>query len=163
MEQWENPHTHPSNGNMTMCGIIQQNWKGTNAFRHIRDHRLETLMCETPRMHQSRLRKRPELPYPPAMERKGHGRDAVGVIASGPRDHDPFTQLGYGKLSSWDRIAERADATLIAARGSHVRASDGSVRINDERSRRLPVGDAHHRIDLDGRAQFGGQHVFALH
>ena len=71
--------------------------------------------------------------------------------------------LGYGKLSSWDRIAERADATLIAARGSHVRASDGAVRIDDEHSRRLPVGDAHHRIDLDRRAQFGGQHVFALH
>ena len=67
-----------------------------------------------------------------------------------------LARLGYGKLSSWDRIAERADAALIAARGSHVRASDGSVRINDEHSRRLPVGDAHHRIDLDGRAQFGG-------
>lgn len=25
MEQWENPHTRPSNGNTTMCGIIQQN------------------------------------------------------------------------------------------------------------------------------------------
>lgn len=61
-----------------MCGIIQQNWKGTNAFRHIRNHRLETLMCETPRMHQSRLRKHPELPYPPTMERKGHGRDQRG-------------------------------------------------------------------------------------
>ena len=71
--------------------------------------------------------------------------------------------LGYGKLSSWNRIAERADATLITTRGSHVRASDGSVRIDDEHSRRLPVGDAHHRIDFDRRAQFGGQHVFALH
>ena len=70
---------------------------------------------------------------------------------------------GYGKLSLWNRIAERADATLIAASGSHVRASDGSVRIDDEHSRRLPVGDAHHRIDFDRRAQFGGQHVFALH
>lgn len=70
--------------------------------------------------------------------------------------------LGYGKLSSWDRIAERADATLIAARGSHVRASDGAVRIDDEHSRRLPVRYAHHAIDLDRRAQFGGQHVFAL-
>ena len=78
MEQWENPHTRPPNGNATMCGIIQQNWKGTNAFRHIRNHRLETLVCETPRMHQSGLRKRPELPYPPAMERKGHGRDQRG-------------------------------------------------------------------------------------
>ena len=58
---------------------------------------------------------------------------------------------GYGKLSSWDRIAERADATLIAASGSHVRASDGSVRIDDKHSRRLPVGDAHHSIDLDRR------------
>lgn len=25
MEQWENPHTRPSNNNTTMCGIIQQN------------------------------------------------------------------------------------------------------------------------------------------
>lgn len=24
MEQWKNPHTRPSNGNTTMCGIIQQ-------------------------------------------------------------------------------------------------------------------------------------------
>ena len=71
--------------------------------------------------------------------------------------------LGYGKLSSWDRIAERADATLIAASGSHVRASDGAVRIDDEHSRRLPVRHAHHRIDFDRRAQFDGQHVFALH
>ena len=71
--------------------------------------------------------------------------------------------LGYGKLSSWDRIAERAGATLIAASGSHVRASDGAVRIDDEHSRRLPVRHAHHSIDLDRRAQFGGQHVFALH
>ena len=68
----------------------------------------------------------------------------------------------YGKLSSWDRITERADATIIAASGSHVRASDGSVRIDDEHSRRLPVGDAHHRIDFDWRAQFGGQRVIAL-
>lgn len=44
------------------------------------------------------------------------------------------TNRGYGKLSSWDRIAERADATLIAASGSHVRASDGAVRIDDEHS-----------------------------
>lgn len=73
------------------------------------------------------------------------------------------TNRGYGKLSSWDRIAERADATLIAASGSHVRASDDSVRLDDEHSRRLPIGNAHHRIDLDRRAQFGGQHVFALH
>ena len=58
---------------------------------------------------------------------------------------------GYGKLSSWDRIAERADATLIAARGSHVRASDGSVGIDDEHSRHLPVGHAYHRVDLDRR------------
>ena len=70
---------------------------------------------------------------------------------------------GYGKLSSWNRIAERADAILIAASGSHVRASDGSVRLDAEHSRRLPVRHAHHSIDLDRRAQFGGQHVFALH
>lgn len=60
-------------------------------------------------------------------------------------------RLGYGKLSSWDRIAERAHATLIAASGSHVRASDGSVRIDDKHSRRLPVRHAHHAIDLDRR------------
>lgn len=66
------------------------------------------------------------------------------------------TNRGYGKLSSWDRIAERAGATLIAASGSHVRASDGAVRIDDEHSRRLPARHAHHRIDLDRRAQFGG-------
>ena len=59
--------------------------------------------------------------------------------------------LGYGKLSSWDRIAERARATLIAASGSHVRASDGSVRIDGKHSRRLPVRHAHHAIDLDRR------------
>lgn len=73
------------------------------------------------------------------------------------------TNRGYGKLSSWNRIAERANTTLIAASGSHVRASNGSVRIDGEHSRRLPVRYAHHRIDFDRRAQFGGQHVFALH
>ena len=78
-----------------------------------------------------------------------------------PMPNLPFK--GYGKLSSWDRIAERADATLIAASGSHVRTSDGAVRIDDEHSRRLPVGNAHHRIDFDRRAQFDGQRVFALH
>lgn len=61
------------------------------------------------------------------------------------------TNRGYGKLSSWDRIAERADATLIAASGSHVRASNGAVRIDDEHSRRLPVRHAHHSIDIDRR------------
>ena len=70
--------------------------------------------------------------------------------------------LGYGKLSSWDRIAERADAILIAASGSHVRASDGSVRIDAEHSRRLPVRHAHHRIDFNRMAQFSRQLVFAL-
>lgn len=70
---------------------------------------------------------------------------------------------GYGKLSSWNRITERANTTLIAASGSHVRALDGSVRLDDERSRRLPVRHAHHSIDLDGWPQFGGQHVFASH
>lgn len=49
--------------------------------------------------------------------------EAVGCIRR-------FPLLGYGKLSSWDRIAERTHATLIAARGSHVRASDGAVRID---------------------------------
>lgn len=81
--------------------------------------------------------------------------EAVGCIRRLPL-------LGYGKLSSWDRIAERAGATLIAASGSHVRTSDGSVRVDGEHSRRLPVRHAHHSIDLDRRAQFGGQHVFAL-
>lgn len=59
--------------------------------------------------------------------------------------------LGYGKLSSWDRIAERAHATLIAACSSHVRASDDSFGFDDEHSRRLPVRHAHHSIDLDRR------------
>ena len=70
---------------------------------------------------------------------------------------------GYGKLSSWERITERAGAKLIAASGSHVRASDDSVRIDDEHSRRLPVRHAHHSIDLDRRTQFSRQLVFALH
>lgn len=59
---------------------------------------------------------------------------------------------GYGKPHSWDRIAERAYTTLITTSGSHVRASDGAVRIDNEHSRRLPVGNAYHRIDFDRRA-----------
>ena len=82
---------------------------------------------------------------------------------SGFDDGEPFAVVqGYGKPSSWNRITERDNTTLIAASGSHVRASNGSLRIDDEHSRRLPVGDAHHRIDFDRRAQFSGQHVFAL-
>ena len=46
---------------------------------------------------------------------------------------------GYGKLSSWNRIAKRADATLIAASGSHVRHSDSSISSGREASRRLPI------------------------
>ena len=80
--------------------------------------------------------------------------------AVGPMPDLPFK--GYGKLSSWNRITERADAKLITARGSHVRASDDSVRIDDEHSRRLPVRHAHHSVDLDGWPQFGGQRVIAL-
>ena len=49
------------------------------------------------------------------------------------------TNLGYGKLSSWDRIAERADAILIAANVSHVRHSDSSISFGREASRRLPI------------------------
>ena len=49
------------------------------------------------------------------------------------------TNLGYGKLSSWDRIAERADAILIAANVSHVRHSDSSISSGREASRRLPI------------------------
>lgn len=45
---------------------------------------------------------------------------------------------GYGKLS-WDRIAERADAILIAANVSHVRHSDSSISSGREASRRLPI------------------------
>ena len=71
--------------------------------------------------------------------------------------------LGYGKLSSWDRIAERADAKLIAASGSHVRHSDSSVGIDDEHSRSLSVRHAHHSVDLDGWLQSDRQRVFALH
>ena len=47
-------------------------------------------------------------------------------------------RLGYGKLS-WDRIAERADAILIAANVSHVRHSDSSISSGREASRRLPI------------------------
>ena len=47
--------------------------------------------------------------------------------------------LGYGKLSSWDRIAERAEAILIAANVSHVRHSDSSISSGREASRRLPI------------------------
>ena len=46
---------------------------------------------------------------------------------------------GYGKLSSWDRIAERAGAILIAANVSHVRHSDSSISFGREASRRLPI------------------------
>ena len=46
---------------------------------------------------------------------------------------------GYGKLSSWDRIAERADAILIATNVSHVRHSDSSISSGREASRRLPI------------------------
>ena len=52
---------------------------------------------------------------------------------------------------------------MIAARGSHVRTSDGAVRIDDEHPRRLPVRHAHHSIDLDRRTQSGWDRVFALH
>ena len=100
---------------------------------------------------------------PPAVDGRQTIDDASTDCEFRVGGHFREMDRGYGKLSSWDRIAERADATLIAASGSHVRASDGSVRIDDEHSRRLPVGDAHHRIDFDRRAQFGGQHVFALH
>jgi hypothetical protein len=41
---------------------------------------------------------------------------------------------GYGKLSSWDWIAEGTHASCAAACGSHVRASYGAVRIDDEHS-----------------------------
>ena len=59
--------------------------------------------------------------------------------------------LGYGKPHSWDRIAERACTTLITTSGSHVRHSDSPVGIDAERSRRLPVRHAYHRVDLDRR------------
>lgn len=52
---------------------------------------------------------------------------------------------------------------MVAASGSHVRASDGAVRVDGEHSRRLPVGDAHHSIDLDRRPQSDWNRVFALH
>ena len=45
----------------------------------------------------------------------------------------------YGKLSSWERITEQADAILIAANGSHVRHSDSSINSGREASRRLPI------------------------
>ena len=45
-----------------------------------------------------------------------------------------FPWLGYGKLSSWDWIAEGTHASCAAACGSHVRAFYGAVRIDDEHS-----------------------------
>ena len=57
--------------------------------------------------------------------------------AVGPMPDLPFK--GYGKLSSWDRIAERAGAILIAANVSHVRHSDSSISSGREASRRLPI------------------------
>lgn len=99
---------------------------------------------------------------PPAVDGRQAIDDASADCEFRVGGHFREMDRGYGKLSSWDRIAERAGATLIAACGSHVRHSDSSVRIDDEHSRRLPVGDAHHRIDFDWRAQFGGQRVIAL-
>lgn len=74
-----------------------------------------------------------------------------------------LTCPGYGKLESRYRIAERAHAALVAASGSHVRASDCPVWIDDKHSRRLSIGHAHHPVDFDRRAESGGQYVLALH
>lgn len=137
-----------------LIGIVYEHVEGFAGGLHVhacQSHSIPRLIAESPFVD------------PPAID----GRQAIDDASTDCefRVGGQFreTNRGYGKLSSWDRIAERADATLIAARGSHVRASDGAVRIDDEHSRRLPVRHAHHRIDLDRRAQFGGQHVFALH
>ena len=137
-----------------LIGIVYEHVEGFAGGLHVhacQSHSIPRLIAESPFVD------------PPAID----GRQAIDDASTDCefRVGGQFreTNRGYGKLSSWDRIAERADATLIAARGSHVRASDGAVRIDDEHSRRLPVRHARHRIDLDRRAQFGGQHVFALH
>lgn len=137
-----------------LIGIVYEHVEGFAGGLHVhacQSHSIPRLIAESPFVD------------PPAID----GRQAIDDASTDCefRVGGQFreTNRGYGKLSSWDRIAERADAILIAARGSHVRASDGAVRIDDEHSRRLPVRHAHHRIDLDRRAQFGGQHVFALH
>ena len=137
-----------------LIGIVYEHVEGFAGGLHVhacQSHSIPRLIAESPFVD------------PPAID----GRQAIDDASTDCefRVGGQFreTNRGYGKLSSWDRIAERADATLIAARGSHVRASDGAVRIDDEHSRRLSVRHAHHRIDLDRRAQFGGQHVFALH
>ena len=128
----------------------------------------ETFHCG-PHIHACQKRTIPrlllELAFvdPPAVD----GRQTIDDVSTDCefRVGGRFREMdrGYGKLSSWDRITERADATLIAASGSHVRASDDSAGIDDEHSRRLPVRHAHHSLDLNRRPQFSRQLVFALH
>ena len=137
-----------------LIGIVCEHVEGFAGGLHVhacQSHSIPRLIAESPFVD------------PPAVD----GRQAINDASTDCefRVGGQFREMnrGYGKLSSWDRIAERPGATLIATRGSHVRASDGSVRIDDEHSRRLPVRYAHHRIDFDRRAQFDGQHVFALH
>lgn len=136
-----------------LIGIVYEHVEGFAGGLHVhacQSHPIPRLIAESPFVD------------PPAID----GRQAIDDASTDCefRVGGQFREMnrGYGKLS-WDRIAERADAILIAASGSHVRALDGSVRIDDEHSRRLPVRYAHHRIDFDRRAQFGGQHVFASH
>ena len=62
--------------------------------------------------------------------------------------------LGYGKLADW--VCDGSGALLATACRTEVSNSDDTVRLNNQHSRGLTVGDAHHRIDLDRRAQFGG-------
>ena len=138
---------------MVFIGIVYELVEAFTGGLHVhacQSHSITRLIAESPFVD------------PPAVD----GRQAIDDASADCefRVGGQFREMnrGYGKLSSWDRIAERADATLIAARGSHVRASDGAVRIDDEHSRRLPVRYTHHAIDLDRWAQFGGQHVFAL-
>lgn len=86
------------------------------------------------------------------------GRHHAVAVGAGTNQ----SAMGYGKLSSWERITERANASLIAASRTHVRTSDSAVRIDNQHSSRLPVRHAYHRVDFDWRAQFGGQRVIAL-
>ena len=88
--------------------------------------------------HLPLLRGIPAHVEPDGMKRDDqHPADKRGAIIHVPVS--VWLREGYGKLSSWDRIAERADAILIAANVSHVRHSDSSISSGREASRRLPI------------------------
>lgn len=75
---------------------------------------------------------------PPAVDGRQSIDDASTDCEFRVGGHFREMDRGYGKLS-WDRIAERAGAILIAANVSHVRHSDSSISSGREASRRLPI------------------------